>query len=1175
MKKVILFLLTIISVQVFGEVTQSVVFDFNFKEDKTGSMVFLPGSMVFSPEFTAYEWINGVKGQLAVTDRIASVDGYPIELEFKRGGGYGGVVINYTEFSDPAMQAQNYHSLQTRTSSLVTVRNTTGCELDSIRFYGSLGSLAGPSTGNLQRTLWVATTPTDTVQFMNHGSDSYITSMEVFYKKPSKPLSFVSSNPSAGSEVTTFNSMTLNFNLAINTSNYNESGITLSGPGISSPVAMSASAKGSSVTLSTGQTYTAYGDYNVNVPAGAFKNSEGGSHDVISIPFRVNPKRDILNYVSVSPTQGTVNQLPGSIEVLYDEYVSVPENSMATICKEGGKPFTAPIKLTEGNSKSVTIAHGREDITEEGVWTIEVPEKAIYNGMMGVEAEERWNPAFWLTYTVESAEAQELAQARQLISNTDNDLYGYPVKESEGYKALTTVINKGKDATVEEIKEAMGKYYTETNVKMPVADKWYRIAGVNDGGSVAYLTYADQKVTLKSSYTSADAFQAVTGNEGMEFKTKDERYLTVLGNPSGYDGFTYHQSGIATQLTVAKLAVENADSTKTIGKFSISGWLGRDGNDVDLGNSTAAISYPSLAIVASPTAEIYFSGATSSAFIFEETTEPVDPATSIQAELTFDNSQKGIEIENAGDPVTLVVHNVSAADIKDASAPYFEKQYQIGNPERIETTTPILTPVENSANYFHVNTTGLEAGEYLLYVPAETFNLTPPSGYASVVGTLATLSITIKGSSPTPELPDVTFGNNQKDIEIDNAGDAITLVVHNVQKADIADPTKPYFEKQNETGQYEPITTTPPILTKVENSAYNFNVITAGLEAGEYLLYVPAETFSYTPSSENASAVAKLNIKIKQSPNPNPNPIPNPVYSYPFAVSDKTRIEPDYESLNVIAEVWMNDLILMSGSSSIVPDTTKVITITSIDGGVIKTGRLKEYKNYKTEIGKINQSFVNQNPVAVKLVLDEPFEEGELEWAPAFYDVNVPREAIGDSNFGKWLKNKKFTGKCVVNEAGTFRFRVDDRVVKTPSASLSDHSLDAGSSLTLTIRDGGTVTLKDVSKVYFLKRGTKVPFTGTILTKSGDNTFTVNTKVLEEGNYMLVLPDGTFKYSLDGYYVKDVEMSDWFDIIVGSSINGISSTEDDGVYYDLSGRKVNAPTKKGIYIKNGLKVVVK
>ena len=230
-------------------------------------------------------------------------------------------------------------------------------------------------------------------------------SVTLSYSATSSPrdLEFVSSNPSAGSEVTSFNSMTLNFNLSINTSNYNTSGITLSGPGISSPVAMSASVRGSSVTLSTGQTYTAYGDYTVYVPAGAFKNSEGGTHESLSIPFRVNPKRDILTWSNVSPTPGKVNQLPESIDVVYNEFVSVPENSTAMFYKDGVKRFTATISLTEGNTKSVTIAHTRGVITEEGVWTIEVPEKTIYNGMMGNAADERWNPTYTLTYTVESA----------------------------------------------------------------------------------------------------------------------------------------------------------------------------------------------------------------------------------------------------------------------------------------------------------------------------------------------------------------------------------------------------------------------------------------------------------------------------------------------------------------------------------------------------------------------------------------------------------------------------------------------------------------------------------------------------------------------------------------------------------------------------------------------------
>lgn len=45
-----------------------------------------------------------------------------------------------------------------------------------------------------------------------------------------------------------------------------------------------------------------------------------------------------------------------------------------------------------------------------------------------------------------------------------------------------------------------------------------------------------------------------------------------------------------------------------------------------------------------------------------------------------------------------------------------------------------------------------------------------------------------------------------------------------------------------------------------------------------------------------------------------------------------------------------------------------------------------------------------------------------------------------------------------------------------------------------------------------------------------------------------------------------------------TSLNGVESTVrtyDDGCYYTLDGVKVQNPTKKGIYIKNGKKVVIK
>lgn len=926
MKKLFYILLAFLSVPAFAEVGDNAMFDFTN-----------PTTLDISPTVTYQD--GSLDDFLRITDKVLTCK--DIQISFTRGIGKGGVVIPHY-YIEANGKRTYYYVLEMRSGAFIKIRTTNGCELDSVKFTGSVGTLSNSSTGVYYASAkkWLSVTSTDTVVIENGAHDTSIQTIEVFYKKPSKPLSFVSSNPSAGSEVTTFNSMTLDFNLAINSSNVNTSGITLSGPGIQTPVAMSASVRGSSVTLSTGNTYTAYGDYTVNVPFGAFKNSEGGTHESLSIPFRVNPKRDILTWSNVSPKPGKVNQLPESIDVAYNEFVSVPANSMATVYKDGVKQFTAPISLIEGNTKNVTIAHTRGIITEEGVWTFEVPEKAIYNGMMGDAADERWNPTFTLTYTVESAESQELALARQLKSMTDNGNYGYPLSSSEGYIALSGVINKGKDATVDEIKEAIGKYYMETNVKMPAAGKWYRIAGINDGASMAYLTYANQKVELKSSYTSADAFLAVAGNGGLEFKTKDERFLTVLGNPSGFEGFTYPQSGKATQLTVAKLVVENADSTKLIGKFSISGWLGRDGNDEDLGNSTAAISYPSNAIVASPTATTYFTSGTSSAFIFEETTEPVDPATSIQAELTFDNGSNGIDIENAGDPVTLVVHNVQSADIINASLPYFEKQNQISDPERITSTTPILTKVENSFYNFNVNTSGLEAGQYLLYIPAETFSYVPTSDYASVESTLATLSITIKGSSVNPGGSD--------------------------------DPNPGGGDDPNPGGGDDP---NP-----------------GGGESGQGSTDTDKPNFSY---------------------------------DYRFNVSTKMLMDPDVHA-DVVADVWLNDIVFYTDLyTSIVPNPDAVIQITNINGALIKTGHLTSYSNFRKEMP---YPWLN-GYIALKLVLDEPFQQDELKYLSGMYYVVVPREALGDANFGKWLKNNSFTGQCLVNEQKSYPFALNNKII--------------------------------------------------------------------------------------------------------------------------------------------------
>ena len=137
-----------------------------------------------------------------------------------------------------------------------------------------------------------------------------------------------------------------------------------------------------------------------------------------------------------------------------------------------------------------------------------------------------------------------------------------------------------------------------------------------------------------------------------------------------------------------------------------------------------------------------------------------------------------------------------------------------------------------------------------------------------------------------------------------------------MKSADIDDSAAPYFVK---SGSSERVNTGHTVLTKIASTSAKFNVNTEGLAAGDYQLIVPAETFSYVPTSESSSVVgtsAQLNITIKAS---DPTTKPNFSYDYPFAVEVKYRMDPSVNA-DVVADVWLNDLIFFSTASSIVPN---------------------------------------------------------------------------------------------------------------------------------------------------------------------------------------------------------------------------------------------------------------
>ena len=997
MKKALLFFLTLLPVLAFAEVQKSVTFNF-----------LQPETMTYNPAFDESTWKSRYYGQLPLTDKTVSVEGSPIQIKFERGMGNGGVVIEYKKFPDDP--AQNYHSLQTRTSSLVTVTNTTGCKLDSIHFYGSMGSLAGPSTGDIVNSLWFATSPTETVRFENQGIDSYITQMVVYYQYPSKPMNFLSASPNENTkEKHDFKSMTLQFDLSI--AKFNATGITMTGPGIDTPVALTATVSGSVATLTAPKTYTEYGEYTVTIPAGTFKNSEGGSHEAITVTFKLVPEYKTVKYTSVDPEQGTYAQLPEVITLTFDEYVSVKDNT--TVALSNGKDeIWAKVTLNPENTKQVLVTHGRGQIKDEGTWTYRFPEQTIYNGMMGDEIKQRWNPDFKLEYEVKKQETEEekaererqekLQEAKDLLTTANQT--GYPTTSSDGYQALKTA-TENEQAPIEEINEAISKYYAETNVKMLENGKWYRVANVNADGTKVYLTYDNQKITLKTAPTCKDAYQVSATNNGIELKTKDNRYVTVLGNPSGFEGFVYNKSGKASQLTLAKLQVGQVDPAQLLGKFSITGWLGRDANDEDMGTTTAAIEYPGFTVMASPTAETYFSSNVSSAFVFEEASEPCE-GTLKNAEITFTNDKVGIELEKAGDPATIMVLNVASADIANPKLPYYKKQNATSDEEDVEFEGDILKKDETTQYYFTVNTAGLEAGDYLLYIPAETFKYVPWNDNETVTGTLTRLSVRIKnngtgtggtgtGGTDDTKTPEIRFANGATSFSVEKAGDDVTLNIINADNATIKNASLPYFVL---TSTPNGTHTTATIKASGNNQ---FTVSTTGLKAETYSLVIPAGTFS------NDAILGTLTVTVKKGTETQTG---NFIYNFAYTANPKVLLMKDV-GRTVVYDVELNDIVIVA-DENINPNTKAELVISNLNGSRVKAGHLEAYPNFSKEV---TNDFLKGSK-ALKLVLDEPFVTNELYYKPGIYFLEIPAAAFGDDNFGKWLKNNNFTGTCVVNK---------------------------------------------------------------------------------------------------------------------------------------------------------------
>lgn len=600
----------------------------------------------------------------------------------------------------------------------ITFKGIDGVSINSISISddSQRGGLYLPDgqPGELNYFTWTSSgaSNVNSVSFNVSGSSpSHLYKISVSYTEPSDILSPISTDIVSGQTLSSFQEMNLTF--ADNMSVLNAGDIKISNTDNSLSKYMTASISGKTVKLSIDSPINTDGMYTITIPARSFENSNGYQNKELKYTFIISTPKNTLYYENVSPEQGSVKQLPNIITMHYPSYVKVAEGKEKLTIKLNGEDIAygnISIDATHKNTL-LTFSDLPQEITDEGVYSIYIPEGTITNNMGTL-----WNPAFTLTYTIGAGtdpgtdpepptpdapdeETETMKMAKELLKISG---VGYPKAESASRSALLNLVNNDETPADEILQAAINAMYNETDVEMPIAGKYYKIAGRNASGKLLYIAYADSTMSLSEDVKKATIFESVAGKEEYNqlFCTADGKYLYVGGITDNEDLDT---------LSLAKMQMPGIDAEILYGSLSITGNIKNPAGKVFTVPTTISFSDGKIVTEASMN-ELYFDDALSSAFVVTEAEKPVEgDAVELEYTITPD------EIVGTG-VLTITFAETETVTLADNSKPY----YATKNGDRIGASGIYVD--SNHVNTFIINVTHeYAAGDYLIILPEGTF----------------------------------------------------------------------------------------------------------------------------------------------------------------------------------------------------------------------------------------------------------------------------------------------------------------------------------------------------------------------------------------------------------------------------------------------------------------------
>ena len=971
----------LVSLQALALVEETVEFDFSD-----------PYSLDFSPAIPTLQDTDG--NLLKLTNY--TLHGGPVSVNFGVGQGNLGPSI---------YRSGSFFTLNIRKWSTLTFTVSSDCQLTSIQF-GSSNALTcssdQPGRYDPTRNRWYSFNSTDVTSVtleQGPSEDSWCPKIVVTYLRQPAALTLVSTTPSEGATLKSFKSMELRFNTVVGSVDPNAE-MTLSGTGIEGTRSLLPTVDGNTVRLTYPETIAVDGDYKVNIAGNTFASYEGGLYaSPIEVQFKVYAERATFSPIAVSPSPGTYGALPQLITLKFDNYVKIGTGVAKFTHNDGTKSFPAVVTASQD---TVTITHEYGRLTDAGAWTVEIPEKLIHNPFIGDDADDRWNPAFVLNYTVDpsaplSDDSEAMKEAKELLQLTG---IGYPNPNSDSYQALEELVNAEETPSDEELEEAILALYNETDLIMPEIDKWYRIAGINSNGDKIYLTFNDEatKVILGQNANNAAAFkvQSVT-TDTIVFVTRDGRFLhipTVLPLHTGTSDTNLTDTLTdVNYLKFAKLlanSIEGVSPKAVFGLFTIYGSLGTFNDKEEF--AYALLDFSARKIATYPEWPLEFSTTMSSAFVLEETTEPVDADTIIPTV-----SLRPGSIDQPGDELLLVITGPRKTTIANDKLISFKN-----NGQKVDFYDSILTPMPTE-NQFAVNTEGLEKGTYTIDMPLGTFSFEAVKG-KKVQDTALSVEFEIRSNGGGVS-GDITPTATLSTTELIASGERLLLTISNVARATLNPEVAPYFVHADGANVGQRVDKNS-ILTTVTGTTNQFNVNTSGLNGGKYTLVLPRKSFTYE-AEEAGKTVNDVAMTVE------------------FTI---LGFQPKFDAFMVfmpalyntnktyLRDTDLNDMYLYIYDymrSGLEPNPEiKVWVVYSMFSTPVVSGHFEKdstlVKNYGSEF---------ENTYSLKFVPDRPITEGELDNFSGMYGYYCEAGAFGDANYGKWLAGDKSIAPedCVIN----------------------------------------------------------------------------------------------------------------------------------------------------------------